>query len=847
MRQILTIVLGLLLVQGTHAFDYQAFADEADVKYGVESNFLPDGKFSAYLKINNSSSQTIPAGESGWSFYMHFVRRITKINTDEFTLTRIKGDLHRLTPTAAFKGIKRGERKRISFTALGYISSYSYMMPNAFLVDPKGNSYVFASTAYEDPKTFTDELAKPEQYLRFNNPDADLYPVATPASRYSDNKNVDVIEQPWGIIPTPKEVHRSKGYAKINSEWSLYQSGGLRFSADYLKREFEALGITLNDIENVGADNGISLLIDDSITQAEKYELNIKSNRVVIKAGDKAGIFYAVQSLTKLLPLSESQQEVKLPAVRVFDEPRYTWRGMHYDIARNFHGKQAILTLIEQMGRYKLNKLHLHLTDDEGWRLAIPGLPELTDIGANRCFDPLEQTCLMTQLGSGPTSEQDKQYLTRQDYMDIVRFANNRNIEIVPEIDMPGHARAAIVAMQARYHNKLDVDQTAQAEQFLLSDPHDTSEYLTVQSYNDNSINVCMESTYHFINKIMYELQRMHRDVGAPLQTFHMGGDEVGRGSWVGSPRCQALFKDADSGVVGVDDLKPYFVKRVAQLASDRGLAIAGWEDGLMYDKNTPFLRESLPNLDVIAHTWDNIWELGVSDRTYMLANAGYKVVLSSATHLYFDHPYESNPDERGYNWATRYTDLEQVFAFRPDDLYANADKTFRGEEITNLEALTNKVHVALEKPENVLGMQGQLWSETLRTTEAVESMIFPRIISLAERAWHKAGWEDGNGKDKEYRQDWQVFLSALVTHELPKLDQHGVNFYIPPPGIRMNGKKLMFNSALPKVTFEASLDGGETWVAIDGNTAAYTPAALYRSRFGNQYSRSISMANAEI
>src|SRR5690606_1864588 len=170
------------------------------------------------------------------------------------------------------------------------------------------------------------------------------------------------------------------------------------------------------------------------------------------------------------------------------------------------------------------------------------------------------------------------------------------------------------------------------------SDPADTSRYLSVQNYNDSSANVCLESTYAFVEKVVYELQQMYRSAGVKLQIFHMGGDEVAQGSWLGSPACQQLFAAPDNGIAGVADLKPWFVSRVANITHRRGLNLAGWEDGLMYDQQNTFNRTQFANNKVIAHAWDNIWEWGVADRAYRLANNGYQVVLSSGTHLYFDH-----------------------------------------------------------------------------------------------------------------------------------------------------------------------------------------------------------------
>src|SRR5690606_40153096 len=144
-------------------------------------------------------------------------------------------------------------------------------------------------------------------------------------------------------------------------------------------------------------------------------------------------------------------------------------------------------------------------------------------------------------------------------------------------------------------------------------------------------------------------------------------------------------------GVSGVADLKPYFVSRVAALSNQRGLALAGWEDGLMYDPTNTFNRAQFNNKRVMANAWDNIWEWGVADRAYRLANAGYEVIMSHATHLYFDHPYEVHPEERGYYWAARYTDTAKVFGYMPDNLYANADTTRAGARIENLEAMVGR------------------------------------------------------------------------------------------------------------------------------------------------------------
>lgn len=822
------------------------FGKDARLEYSVISNFGKEGEFQAAIHLHNTSDVTLPAGVSNWKIYIHSVRRILATDNKDFTIKRIQGDLHEVAPTTAFKGLKPGESLQIHYRARAHISSYSDFMPRAFIALADGSSAVFANTDTEDLTAFVRPFTRPEQYLRFDQPE-DQYGVVTSTSRYQANLAINNQDAPGSvrrIIPTPKTIKYSSGETRVDNRWSIVEQGGLRFEVDYLHARLADAGIQVSISPSVKKERQIELNLGAASDVDGAYELDITGSRIVISARDSRGIFYGIQSLMSLFPAEQKAQHA-LPAVRVFDEPRYDWRGMHYDIARNFHGKQAILSLIEQMGRYKLNKLHLHLTDDEGWRIEIPGLPELTEVGAHRCFDLAEEKCLLTQLGNGPDAQAaGNGFLTTADFVEIIRFAAQRHIEVIPEIDMPGHARAAVKAMEARYKKLKRAGKVEAAQQYLLSDPDDKSQYLTVQSYSDNAINVCLPSTYHFAEKVIYELQQMYRAAGQKLAIFHMGGDEVGVGSWTQSPACQAMFASNDTEVMGVADLKPYFVRKLSQITSKRGLELAGWEDGLMYDPNNVFVRERLENRQVIANAWDNIWESGLSDRAYRLANAGYGVVISSATHLYFDHPYEAHAGERGYHWATRYTDLSKVFGFMPDNLYANADKTFTGAAIDNLDALVGRVHVPLKKPENILGMQGQLWSETVRTAAQFQEMIFPRLLVMAERAWYKAPWESDKPDGVARREEWRQFVHMLVKKELPKLDHAGVDFYLPPPGAVREKGLLLANTSLPGLVIEYSLDGGKQWQAYPQYLELEQGVAniLMRSRLGEKTSRVIQV-----
>ncbi|MEN3160234.1 family 20 glycosylhydrolase [Alkalimonas sp. NCh-2] len=801
--------------------------------FAIDSDVLAsDSRFRARIELHNQSGLDLPGGEQDWAWYFHSIRKINDTESHGLLIQHIQGDLHSIRPTASFAGLAQGESVTLPYYPSAPKLSYSDWMPRAFMVVADMPPAIFKNTDTEDYRQFVRPIATPEHIPLAEQAD---HPAATMtnARRYQQNSRItsgsalstEALQR--RIIPQPVQMQHRRGFTPFSAAWQLQAQGGLISEESYLSAQLSSyFGQPLSSQQNSPV---IKLRLDNSLPglKPEGYQLSIERQRIQITGYDEAGVFYGIQSLLALLP-AQGGGEVQLPQLSILDYPRYRWRGMHYDMARNFHGLDVTLRLIEQMGRYKLNKLHLHLTEDEGWRLEIPGLPELTEVGANRCFDLSEQQCLLTQLGTGPyASGSGNGYYSRDEFIQLLRHAKKHHIEVIPEIDMPGHARAAVKAMDARYQRLLAAGQPEEARRYLLSEADDRSEYLTVQNYNDNSINVCLDSTYAFVDKVMYELQQMYRAADLRLQVFHMGGDEVGAGSWQAAPACEKLFAEPLNGVAGVADLKPYFINRVAQLSHQRGLAMAAWEDGLMADKVRPFRREQFDNKEVIVNAWDNIWELGYGDRAYRFANEGFQVVQSSATNLYFDHPHEVHPEERGYYWAARSTDTEKTFFYRPDHYYSNAEHTRDGSPITDLATLMGRALPALEKPENMLGIQGQVWSESIRLPEQLEPMIYPRIIALAERAWHKADWEP-NKNSAAARQSWQQFIQRLTSVEFPRLAQAGVGHYVPPPGAIREQGQIKANHAWPTISIEYSLDQGQSWqryqepLSQDANTEVW-------------------------
>jgi hexosaminidase len=318
-----------------------------------------------------------------------------------------------------------------------------------------------------------------------------------------------------------------------------------------------------------------------------------------------------LRALAPVEAYQSAQPEIAIGAATVEDAPRFPYRGMHLDVARNFQGKDAVMKLLDVMAFYKLNKFHFHLTDDEGFRIEIDGLPELTEVGARRGHvgdDSDDKGNIVPSFGSGPdpddAASHGNGHYTRAEFIEMLRYAAERHIEVIPAIDMPGHARAAVEAMEARYAKFAAEGDMEKAEEFLLSDLEDTSHYMSVQMWHDNVVNPCRESTYKFLQTVVDDVVSMYAEAGATLTTIHTGGDEVPEGVWEESPSCQALIDQAPGdGVDSVEDLASHFLREFNAIVSTHSLITGGWEEialmkvpqGMSFEKeaNPEFLNSN--------------------------------------------------------------------------------------------------------------------------------------------------------------------------------------------------------------------------------------------------------------
>ncbi|NJO88117.1 MAG: family 20 glycosylhydrolase [Chloroflexia bacterium] len=468
-----------------------------------------------------------------------------------------------------------------------------------------------------------------------------------------------------------------------------------------------------------------------------------------------------------------------------------------------------------------MNKFHFHICDDEGWRVEIPGLPELTEYGAWRGYSKNEEKYLWPSFGSGPIADEKVShgcgFYTREDFIEIVKYASARNIEIIPEVDMPGHARAAIKSMEKRYQKLMAENKENEAKEYLLTDFEDKSEYQSVQGWTDNVINVGMESSYNFLTKVTDELVKMFKDAGVELKCIHTGGDEVPAGIWSKSPECDKVLKENKEYSKPLD-LGRYFIRRFSKILADRNITAGGWEEiGLLHG------TEIHPNPEFVGqnirtYVWNNMWNSGAEDIGYQLANAGYPVVLANVTNLYFDLAYHKHPKEPGYYWGN-FIDTRKAWEYTPMDLSKCAEFDRFGQPVNSENVIRKENHLTRKGEANVLGIQGLLWSENNLGLERLEYFMFPKLLGLAERAWaEQPSWVKKNNSEKGKQQKeatWNEFVNTAGQRDFKRMDymNKGIGYRVATPGAKIIDGMLHANIRYPGLIIRYTTNGEEPTV----------------------------------
>ena len=481
-----------------------------------------------------------------------------------------------------------------------------------------------------------------------------------------------------------------------------------------------------------------------------------------VQASDEDGAWYAQVTLENLKRNAGGNE---IPNMVIEDWPDLGYRGFMLDISRNFTTKDNILRFIDLLAHYKVNVFHLHFGDDEGWRVEIEKFPELTTFGAYHEFpyknedgEYVEENYLMPSYNGGMDPEDMSSsangHLTKEDYIEILKYAWERRISVIPEFDTPGHSRAAIKAMDA-YSERVGNDE------FRLSDPEDRSEYCSVQYYRDNALNVALPSTYRFIEEVFDALIAYHKEAGVPLPAIHVGGDEVASGAWTGSPACLKIMEER--GWDNIELMKSYYIENVLDIAEAKGVKISGWQEVVM-DLEDHVYERLKKNLYSV-----NFWHTGhgQEEYPYKYANDGVPVVLSNMTNTYVDFAYTPDKTERGLSWGG-FVDERRSFSLLPYDIYRSVrwDDKGRMRDIASLP----EGKTPLKLKENVVGVQAQLWTETVRCFDHVTSYVFPKVCGVFERAWNASpSWEGTTiADDPSFLQELDRYYSTVVSHEIP-------------------------------------------------------------------------------
>jgi hexosaminidase len=489
---------------------------------------------------------------------------------------------------------------------------------------------------------------------------------------------------PIQLIPQPVEMVQSGG------SYTLTKSSGITYDKVDAKPVAEMLAQRLNtptgfDFKVQQGKGAIQLNLNTTPNQTlgqEGYTLESGSKGVVITANQPAGLFYGMQTLIQLLPKeiegkSVSKSTWSIPSVKITDYPRFGWRGIMLDVSRHFFPKEEVKLYIDQIARLKINIFHWHLTDDNGWRIEIKSLPKLTQVGAWR-VPRAGHFGERAQAKPGEAATYGGFY-TQEDVKEIVRYAQERNITIVPEIDVPGHSMAAIAAypeLSCKKDPNTKVDPGTHFADWYGNG--------TFKMKIENTLNPSDEKVYEFMDKVFTEVAALF-----PGQYIHVGGDECYKGYWAQDPACKELMKKLNTH--HVEDLQGYFMGRMEKILKAKGKRLLGWDE----------ILEGGISPDATVMSWRSM--KGGEDAAKM----GHDVVMSPTAYAYLDYQQGEKTIE--------------------PPIYAG----LRAKTCYSFEPLPDGVD-----PKYILGAQGNLWSEQLPTMRHAQYMTYPRAWALAEVFW---------------------------------------------------------------------------------------------------------------
>ena len=506
---------------------------------------------------------------------------------------------------------------------------------------------------------------------------------------------VSIIPQPVSVVTghghfiLPKTIVLEVPDVPELKQTTLFLEKRLSASTGYPVRIVRnETGAVIRLVLNKQADAGIG---------KEGYVLSIKPEAVVIRANQPAGLFYGVQTFLLLMPKEiESPQAVRniswqAPCLEIRDYPRFAWRGLMFDVSRHFFTKKQVEDFIDDMVRYKFNVLHLHLTDDEGWRIQIKSLPRLTEVGA---WNVRKVGTFGNFSAPGPDEPRDYGgFYTQEDIRDLVQYAKDRFVNILPEVDVPGHSLAAIASYP-------DLSCTPGSDKYQVRSGE------SIMNWHDHGFTALVDNTlcpandkvYDFLDKVFTEISSLF-----PFEYIHVGGDDCAKNFWEKSDAIRQLMNK--EGLKNMQEVQSYFEKRVEKIIESKGKRLIGWDE---------ILEGGLaPNAAVMS--WRGM-QGGIE-----AARQGHDVVMTPTTYVYLDYMQSDRMIEPPVYATLR---LKTAYQFDP---------------------LPDSVN-----PKLILGGQANLWTEQVYNTRHLQYMVWPRSLAVAECLWtpkEKKNWNDFSGR----------------------------------------------------------------------------------------------------
>jgi len=522
-----------------------------------------------------------------------------------------------------------------------------------------------------------------------------------------------------GIIPAPASIVKAKGNFVLDKTVVLVSNDAVNARTADLLNAFIVTkgGFALREAKSVTAGQRAIILTSKGADALPKegYTIQISSNQIKV-TGSGAGLFYAVQSIMQLMPEKKSDK-ITIQTATINDFPRFKYRGTHLDVARHFFPVSFVKKYIDLLASYKMNNFHWHLTDDQGWRIEIKKYPKLTSVGASR-----NGTVIGNYPGTGGTDDEVyKGYYTQDEVKDVVAYAAARFINVVPEIEMPGHASAAIAAYP-ELSCFPDRDTFVSDKTPWAGSRKGKQVQQTWGVFDD--VFVPSENTFKFLENVIDEVIALF-----PSKYIHIGGDECPKEYWKQSPFCQQLIKD--NNLKDEHGLQSYFIQRMEKYINGKGRSIIGWDE---------ILEGGLaPNATVMS--WRG--EKGGIDA----AKQNHDVIMTPGSGgLYFDHKQSTSPDEPlTIGGLASYA---KVYAYDPVPKELNEDQQ-----------------------KYILGVQANIWSEYIETPAKVEFMLLPRLLSLSEIAWSKVS-----------NKDFKNFAEERAPLHLARLDKTSTDYWVPTP-----------------------------------------------------------------